>query len=94
MNKKWKAKWVKALRSGDYKQGAGWLWRRGRFCCLGVLRDIAHPRSDLDRGAESLLCDRHLKEFGLTDDQQRELADLNDKGNTFGEIATYIEKNL
>lgn len=38
--------WVEALESGDYKKGVGWLRtidRDGtdRFCCLGVLCDLA-----------------------------------------------------
>jgi hypothetical protein len=31
-----KAKWVAALRSGDYQQGTGNLDYMGKFCCLGV----------------------------------------------------------
>ena len=31
-----KAKWVAALRSGDYQQGTGNLDDMGKFCCLGV----------------------------------------------------------
>ena len=39
-------KWVKALRSGDYKQGFSVLAKRKphqktEFCCLGVLCDLA-----------------------------------------------------
>lgn len=45
MDKKLKAKWIKALRSGQYKQGTGYLCRADldtpkAFCCLGVLFDI------------------------------------------------------
>ena len=37
-----KAKWLDALRSGDYEQGTMRLRSRNdRFCCLGVLCDIA-----------------------------------------------------
>lgn len=36
-----KAKWVEALRSGEYKQGKGVLEQEGKFCCLGVLCDLA-----------------------------------------------------
>lgn len=36
-----KAKWVQALRSGEYKQGNFYLRRNDEFCCLGVLCDIA-----------------------------------------------------
>lgn len=41
MNKEVKAKWLKALRSGKYKQGDSYLRRKdGTYCCLGVLCDI------------------------------------------------------
>lgn len=51
MNQEIKQKWLKALRSGEYKQGAGGLKRihssnnpSGKntfsYCCLGVLSEI------------------------------------------------------
>jgi hypothetical protein len=42
MNAKLKAKWVKALRSGQYDQTEGKLCNStgDAFCCLGVLLDI------------------------------------------------------
>jgi len=45
MNSEWKAKWLEALRSGDYKQVAGMLKGQGEdgvvgYCCLGVLAEI------------------------------------------------------
>jgi hypothetical protein len=40
MNPEIKAKWVAALRSGEYKQGRGQLRSEDRFCCLGVLCDL------------------------------------------------------
>lgn len=42
-----KAKWVKALRSGEYKQGRGYLRQveSNSFCCLGVLCDIIDPEN-------------------------------------------------
>jgi hypothetical protein len=48
MDKELKAKWVAALRSGDYKQGHTTLRAKvkdapDRFCCLGVLCDVAEP---------------------------------------------------
>ena len=34
-------KWIKALRSGKYKQGTGSLkTKEGKYCCLGVLCEI------------------------------------------------------
>ena len=41
MNPKIKEKWLKALRSGEYKQGRESLRKDDKYCCLGVLCDIA-----------------------------------------------------
>jgi len=43
MPKKLLAKWLKALRSGEYKQAKGQLYRPETcgFCCLGVLQHVA-----------------------------------------------------
>lgn len=41
MNKVIADKWIKALRSGKYKQGTGRLRDDNQFCCLGVLCDIS-----------------------------------------------------
>jgi len=40
MKKAIKKRWLKALRSGKYKQGTGWLRNGEEYCCLGVLCDI------------------------------------------------------
>ena len=41
MKKEIKAKWIKALLSGKYKQGREVLRRKNNtFCCLGVLCDL------------------------------------------------------
>ena len=38
--------WVKALRSGDYKQGRNLLCYEGAYCCLGVLCKLqGRPKS-------------------------------------------------
>lgn len=36
-------RWLKALRSGEYKQASGTLYntKTGGFCCLGVLQHVA-----------------------------------------------------
>ena len=36
-----RAAWVAALRSGQYKQGRGYLANKGQFCCLGVACELA-----------------------------------------------------
>jgi hypothetical protein len=38
-----KAKWLEALRSGNYTQTTGMLRRRDGFCCLGVACDVNDP---------------------------------------------------
>jgi|ERR1041384_6246888 hypothetical protein len=41
MNQRIKKLWIKALRSGKYKQGQGGLRpSKDTFCCLGVLCDV------------------------------------------------------
>lgn len=44
MDRKTKAAWIKALRSGEYRQGQGVLQRRSKkgpsYCCLGVLATV------------------------------------------------------
>jgi len=99
MNKKLKGKWVAGLLSEDYEQGQGLLRGDGKFCCLGVLRHVNDPK-DKTKWTNSygealeLLSDERLKEFGLTDDIQRELAGLNDSGVPFPMIAGFIEENI
>lgn len=50
MNQRIKKLWIKALRSGKWKQGRAWLRIDGtrdgepEFCCLGVLCDL-HSRA-------------------------------------------------
>ena len=41
MNPEIKALWITALRSGEYKQGRSSLNVDDKFCCLGVLCDLA-----------------------------------------------------
>lgn len=36
-----KIKWLKALRSGEYEQTSGYLSKNNRYCCLGVLCELA-----------------------------------------------------
>lgn len=41
MNPEIKERWIAALRSGEYKQTIGNLRVKDKFCCLGVLCDLA-----------------------------------------------------
>ena len=105
MNPELKAKWVKALRSGEYIQGKGYMNRNGKFCCLGVLAEVL----ELPKQVDDVRCDTYTyepqastwgfmtdaaEEYGLIDEQAH-LQLMNDSSlNTFDEIADYIEKSL
>ena len=48
LDKKVKAKWLRALRSNKYEKGKQYLCRDNKFCCLGVLNDLLKiPFEDL-----------------------------------------------
>jgi hypothetical protein len=41
--------WMNKLRSGDYKQGKGYLFNKDNFCCLGVAGVVCGvDASDMD----------------------------------------------
>lgn len=90
MTKKDKVKWIKALRSGEYKQARGILHDEedNSYCCLGVARKIGLCR------ASPIMPDKVSYNF-LDSDTQDDLISLNDDENkSFKKIADYIEKNL
>ena len=104
MNKDVKKLWLKALRSEQYVQGTGQLVtiskdkkRNDRFCCLGVLCQLAiekdiindyNPEHDFPPAKVALWA-------GLERKIEETLAGLNDdEGFTFKQIARYIEKAL
>jgi hypothetical protein len=108
MKKEVAEKWVKALRSGDYKQGRGSLKGRGRYCCLGVLCDLSEQgvfvRGEYRKSKESLLySDKEAPGFVRTWAAMKRSANellirKNDgsdkiKKHSFVEIANFIEKN-
>lgn len=102
MNKKIKAKWIKVLPSGKYVQGNRCLRRNDRFCCLGVLCDLLQPEEwvplldgfFLMDGEQELLPDSIARTAKIRAADQRKLIVMNDEGQSFAEIAGWIEKNL
>ncbi len=81
MNKTIKAKWVKALLSGKYKQARGTLKNRaGAMCCLGVLCDIQGADFDIIRDTTGLKVSDIPQKYnaGLKDTQRDNLANMND----------------
>ena len=102
MVKKWKDKWVKALRSGKYKQGYAKLKDRAdRYCCLGVLLRVLHPKikwfdilHKFNGKDDILLCNSVQDKVKLRNGVQDYLVSQNDSGSTFADIADYIEATL
>ena len=91
--------WVKALCSGDYKQGQLALREGRRYCCLGVANkacELKVPwRTVTEWGMETAghLSPGARAKLGLTAKQQQRLIRLNDScGSNFQQIADYIEK--
>lgn len=98
MDAKLKADWIAALRSGEFKQGSGWLRKAGKHCCLGVLCATAGLKiSDdgmavINRGKPSGY--RPLKtKCGVPDSVVSEAYMRNDGGESFPEIADWLEAN-
>lgn len=101
--------WVKALRSGEYKQTMYTLREGNKFCCLGVLCNLhaqTHPefaakQEDFSEygGMEDVPPEIVLNWAGLKSDvgsyspNELPLAHMNDNGDSFFEIADTIEKN-
>lgn len=102
-----KSKWVAALRSGNYKQAQGVLYRPSEgYCCLGLLCEVAGAQYEKHRSdwwpvidgerADRGNGDEYLSEsrFAIEAEVQERLAKMNDDGRSFDEIADYIEKHL
>lgn len=93
MDTKLKTKWVKALRSGRYKQGCGNLRNLdGTYCCLGVLRNVIQPGSELQAEDCGYLHSTHRN--GLDRESQIALGHLNDERVPFEIIAGLIQVAL
>src|SRR5690348_18296721 len=73
MNQEIKKKWVKALRSGEYKQGTSLLYNSANetYCCLGVLCDLYTKETKIeyrkDGEIKEILPNEVIKWAGLED---------------------------
>lgn len=106
MNKWVKRKWLKALRSGEYRKGRYTLKADSTYCCLGVLVEEMAPEFARHRyggmivGTEynnaSMLPDDLAIMWGLSDIEQNVLARKNDysQADDFRDVIAYIEENL
>lgn len=100
MTKKIAMKWVKALRSGKYKQAKHRLKSAEGYCCLGVLCEINNII--YTENFDSVLSYRDMRKLtmrsdignipGDVDRKEDSLAELNDSGEyNFDEIADIIQ---
>ena len=116
MNKNIKNKWLKALRSGEYKQGKSALRDGDTYCCLGVLTELYRKETGLgiwEKGKIGMdfyneeeismgVPSKTICEWaGLNDENPSVesehgicIAEINDKGVSFNEIADIIEEQL
>ena len=97
-----KKEWIKALRSGKYKQGRGQLKKQAGtkgetfvYCCLGVLEAITNLVYD---GSYLLAHNRRSCVIGLPRTVQGKLAMYNDESGKdardFAWIANFIENGF
>lgn len=86
MTSQLKAKWVAALRSGDFTQGFGYLNRGNKqFCCLGVLCEVAGVRKELQSTHPSARGDDVPYGYWL-EDKLGTLLRLGQVGGAFGQL--------
>lgn len=86
-----KKRWLKALRGGRFRQGKGGLFEDDRYCCLGVL---CHVKTGAPPKVEPFNYYSKFKPFGLDEESIEHLCLQNDQGDSFKQIALWIEKNL
>lgn len=99
-----KAEWIAALRSGDYSQTKGNLFKNGSYCCLGVLCHLGGAPDEVMTNTGTILnTDRQSTNGGAAYNLYNSIGlgnnihtvfEMNDSGRTFPEIADWIEENL
>ena len=96
-----KAKWVEALRSGEYEQGEGALKKGNSYCCLGVLCSLAEREitgeNRIDGLSASETYEAIIEMIGTPNYEQ--FTQRNDgtaayKPHSFTQLADYIEANI
>jgi len=102
LNKLMKDDWIKALKSGNFKQGKKYLYnpKDKTYDCLGVLCKLNNPNINYDFKAFPLETPdfKGIPDFfkfkGRVKGILKKLTDMNDTGKSFEEIAEYIQINL
>lgn len=94
LDPEFKAKWVAALRSGEYQQGRLHLHpSKDTYCCLAVacIVDGIEPPT-MNSGGSTDRSYAHLQERNINVTTFFNLNDADER--SFAEIADYIETNL
>lgn len=96
-----KKKWVAALRSGEYDQGQIYLCQitpdGAKYCALGVLYEVMHGEGGWWKQPGSYTCLLTHQGYGAAfgggyfDHLTYEIIEMNDRGDTFDEIADWLE---
>jgi hypothetical protein len=100
-----KAKWIAALRSGEYAQGDAYLHdlSRDTYCCLGVAAKAAGAPLELFRSCQYIPGAYHEVPACLRENSKAAILlaqmndgrmDYRDNPQTFDQIADWIEANL
>lgn len=95
------ARWIAALRSGEFEQGTGQLRHsdlpRLTYCCLGVACHLFSPAgwtSDVnyDQSEDQNYMPVHVRQqLGISQEAEDILVKMNDGLSTFLQIADYLE---
>lgn len=109
MNPYFKSLWVQALRSQMFKQATDALRCDSGYCCLGVIATVLQPLGWEERisnvgdpiwvhplgdSEEELLSRETCEQLGLSEEWMNYLAQMNDGGASFEDIANEIEEYL
>ena len=114
MDKKIKETWIKALNSGEFKQGTEFLEKDGKYCALGILSLLSLVEGQCTYNEIDGLGRFDNKRFTLTyntltwagmdledfkvdvicEGESTSIADLNDRGLSFKELARIINLKL
>lgn len=100
-------RWIKALRSGEYKQGQCYLKKEDKYCCLGVLIEVVNgpeifePFKDylfqVIKGTPNCcsLPQDIINKIEISYEIVSNLINMNDNLNySFDQIANYLEEEL
>jgi hypothetical protein len=103
-----KARWIAALKSGQFLQSVGQLKYKDGYCCLGVLCEVYREEhaetqfsptgmffGDATDDTRGMYLPGFILDWsGITATNERDLVTMNDTGSSFLFIARWIEDRL